>query len=424
MNYTKMSKEELMAEKEAVLKKYHELKDMGLNLNMARGKPSAEQLELSNGMLDVLTREDVVNTCQGDLRNYGIVDGIVECKEMMAQVLQTKPENVIVFGNSSLNIMYDTVSKAMTHGVLGNTPWCKLDKVKFLCPVPGYDRHFAVTETFGIEMINVPMTDEGPDMDVVEELVKDEAVKGMWCVPKYQNPTGISFSDEVIKRIANLKCAAKDFRVFWDNAYCEHHFYKDDQDEILNILEECEKAGNADMPYVFTSTSKITWPGSGVAAMASSKTNIDSIKKLISFQTIGHDKVNQMRHVKLFGNYQGLKDYMMKHADLLRPRFEMVAKSLNEGLNGLGIADWTEPKGGYFVSFNTLEGCAKRTVELCKEAGVVMTGAGATYPYGKDPKDANIRIAPSLPTVEELQKACEVFVTSVKLASLEKLCNM
>ncbi len=424
MNYTKMSKEELMAEKEAVLKKYHELKDMGLNLNMARGKPSTEQLEISNGMLDILTRDDVANSNDGDLRNYGIVDGIEECKEIMAQVLETKPENVIVFGNSSLNIMYDTVSKAMTHGVLGNTPWCKLDKVKFLCPVPGYDRHFAVTETFGIEMINVPMTDEGPDMDIVEELVKDEAIKGMWCVPKYSNPTGISFSDAVIKRIANLKCAAKDFRLFWDNAYCEHHFYKDNQDEILNILEECEKAGNADMPYVFTSTSKITWPGSGVAVMASSKANIDSIKKLLSFQTIGHDKINQIRHVKFFGNYQGLKDHMMKHADLLRPKFEMVAKSLNEGLGGLGIAEWTEPKGGYFVSFNTLDGCAKRTVELCKEAGVVMTGAGATYPYGKDPKDANIRIAPSLPTVDELQKACEVFVTSVKLASIEKLCNM
>ncbi len=424
MNYTKMNKEELMAEKEAVLKKYHELKEMGLNLNMARGKPSTEQLELSNGMFDVLTRDDVVKTAGGDLRNYGILDGIDECKEMFAQVLETTPQNVIVFGNSSLNIMYDTVSKAVTHGVLGSTPWCKLDKVKFLCPVPGYDRHFAVTEAFGIEMINVPLNSDGPDMDMVEELVKDEAVKGMWCVPKYQNPTGISFSDTVVKRIANMKPAAKDFRLFWDNAYCEHHFYKDDQDEILNILDECEKAGNADMPYVFTSTSKITWAGGGVAAMASSKDNIKSIKELMSIQTIGHDKINQMRHVKFFANYQGLKDHMMKHADLLRPRFEMVARSLKEGLDGLGIADWTEPKGGYFVSFNTLDGCAKRTVELCKEAGVVMTGAGATYPYGKDPKDANIRIAPSLPTVDELKKACEVFVTSVKLASLEKLCQM
>ncbi len=424
MNYTKMSKEELIAQKEVVLKKYNELKELGLKLDMSRGKPSSEQLELSNGMLDVLTRDDVVNSMHGDIRNYGIVDGINECKEMMAQMLETKPENVIVFGNSTLNIMYDTVSKAVTHGILGNTPWGKLDKVKFLCPVPGYDRHFAITESFGIEMINVPMTNEGPDMDIVEELVKDEAVKGMWCVPKYSNPTGISFSDEVVKRIAGLKCKAKDFRLFWDNAYCEHHIYKNDQDKILNILDECEKAGNADMPYVFTSTSKITWPGSGVAAMASSKANIDSIKKLVSFQTIGHDKINQMRHVKFFGSYQGIKDIMMKHADLLRPKFEIVAKSLKESLDGLGIADWTEPKGGYFVSFNTLEGCAKRTVALCKEAGVVMTGAGATYPYGKDPKDSNIRIAPSLPPVEELQKACEVFVTSVKLASLEKLCEM
>ncbi len=424
MNYAKMSKQELAAQKEAVLKKYHELKDLGLSLNMARGKPSEEQLELSNGMLDVLTRDDVVNSSAGDLRNYGIVDGIEECKELMAQVLETKPQNVIVFGNSSLNIMYDTVSKAMTHGILGNTPWCKLDKVKFLCPVPGYDRHFAVSETFGIEMINVPMNSDGPDMDIVEELVKDEAVKGMWCVPKYSNPTGISFSDEVVKRIANLKCAAKDFRLFWDNAYCEHHFYKDDQDKILNILEECEKAGNANMPYVFTSTSKITWAGGGVAAMAASEENIKSIKGLISLQTIGHDKINQIRHVKFLGNYQGLKDHMMKHADLMRPKFEMVINSLKDSLEGLGIAEWTEPKGGYFISFNTLEGCAKRTVELCKEAGVVMTGAGATYPYGKDPKDSNIRIAPSLPTVDELQKACEVFVTSVKLASLEKLCEM
>lgn len=424
MNYTKMSKEELIAQKEIVLKKYNELKELGLKLDMSRGKPSSEQLELSNGMLDVLCRDDVANAMQGDLRNYGILDGINECKEMMAQMLETKPENVIVFGNSTLNIMYDTVSKAVTHGILGNTPWGKLDKVKFLCPVPGYDRHFAITESFGIEMINVPMTSEGPDMDVVEELVKDEAIKGMWCVPKYSNPMGISFSDAVIKRIASLKCAAKDFRLFWDNAYCEHHIYENDQDEILNILDECEKAGNADMPYVFTSTSKITWPGSGVAAMASSKANIDSIKKLISFQTIGHDKINQMRHVKFFGSYQGIKDIMMKHAELLRPKFDVVAKSLKESLDGLGIAEWTEPKGGYFVSFNTLEGCAKRTVALCKEAGVVMTGAGATYPYGKDPKDSNIRIAPSLPPVEELQKACEVFVTSVKLASLEKLCEM
>ena len=424
MNYTKMSKEELLAQKEVVQKKYNELKELGLKLDMSRGKPSSAQLELSNGMLDVLCRDDVANAMQGDLRNYGIVDGINECKEMMAQMLETKPENVIVFGNSTLNIMYDTVSKAVTHGILGNTPWGKLDKVKFLCPVPGYDRHFAITESFGIEMINVPMTSEGPDMDVVEELVKDESVKGMWCVPKYSNPTGISFSDAVVKRIASLKCKAKDFRLFWDNAYCEHHIYKNDQDKILNILDECEKAGNADMPYVFTSTSKITWPGSGVAAMASSKANIDSIKALISFQTIGHDKINQMRHVKFFGSYQGIKDIMMKHAELLRPKFDVVAKSLKESLDGLGIADWTEPKGGYFVSFNTLDGCAKRTVALCKEAGVVMTGAGATYPYGKDPKDSNIRIAPSLPPVEELQKACEVFVTSVKLASLEKLCEM
>jgi len=316
--------------------------------------------------------------------------------------------------------MYDSISRAYTHGIMGSTPWCKLDKVKFLCPVPGYDRHFAITECFGIEMINVPLNSDGPDMDMVEELVKDEAVKGIWCVPKYANPTGVSYSDEVIKRLAAMKPAAKDFRLFWDNAYCEHHLY-DEHDDILNILEECEKAGNPDMAYVFASTSKITWPGNGIAAMASSKANIDSIKKLLAFQTIGHDKVNQLRHVRFFKDIEGLRKHMKKHADLIRPKFEIVVKSLSEALGGLEIANWSNPKGGYFISFDTIDGCAKRTVALCKEAGVVMTGAGATYPYGKDPKDSNIRIAPTLPTVAELEKACEVFVTSVKLATLEKL---
>ena len=415
-----MSKEELKKEKELVLNKYNELKALGLKLDMSRGKPSAQQLDLSVEILNALKVEDSISGVQGDLRNYGILDGITECKELMGEMLQADAENVIVFGNSTLNIMYDSVCRAYTHGIMGNTPWCKLDKVKFLCPVPGYDRHFAITECFGIEMINVPLNSDGPDMDLVEELVKDEAVKGIWCVPKYANPTGVSYSDEVVKRLAAMKPAAKDFRLFWDNAYCEHHLY-DEHDDILNILEECEKAGNPDMAYVFASTSKITWPGNGIAAMASSKANIDSIKKLLAFQTIGHDKVNQLRHVRFFKNIEGLREHMKKHADLIRPKFEIVVKSLSEALGGLEIANWSNPKGGYFISFDTIDGCAKRTVALCKEAGVVMTGAGATYPYGKDPKDSNIRIAPTLPTVAELEKACEVFVTSVKLATLEKL---
>ena len=420
MSYLSMSKEELKKEKELVLNKYNELKALGLKLDMSRGKPSAQQLDLSVEILNALKVEDSISGVQGDLRNYGILDGITECKELMGEMLQADAENVIVFGNSTLNIMYDSVCRAYTHGIMGNTPWCKLDKVKFLCPVPGYDRHFAITECFGIEMINVPLNSDGPDMDLVEELVKDEAVKGIWCVPKYANPTGVSYSDEVVKRLAAMKPAAKDFRLFWDNAYCEHHLY-DEHDDILNILEECEKAGNPDMAYVFASTSKITWPGNGIAAMASSKANIDSIKKLLAFQTIGHDKVNQLRHVRFFKNIEGLREHMKKHADLIRPKFEIVVKSLSEALGGLEIANWSNPKGGYFISFDTIDGCAKRTVALCKEAGVVMTGAGATYPYGKDPKDSNIRIAPTLPTVAELEKACEIFVTSVKLATLEKL---
>ncbi len=422
MSYLNMSKEELIKEKELIEKKYNELKALGLKLDMSRGKPASAQLDLSEGILDALKPGDKISGVQGDLRNYGILDGITECKQLMADMMQVKPENVIVFGNSSLNIMYDSVCRAYTHGVMGSTPWCKLDKVKFLCPVPGYDRHFGITETFGFEMINVPMNEDGPDMDLVEELIKDEAVKGIWCVPKYANPTGFSYSDEVVKRLAALKPAAKDFRIFWDNAYCEHHLY-DEHDEVLDILDECEKAGNPDMAYVFASTSKITWPGHGVAAMAASAQNVDSIKKLMAFQTIGHDKVNQLRHVKFFGDVEGLKAHMKKHADLIRPKFEIVVKSLSEALEGLQIAKWTNPKGGYFISFDTIDGCAKRTVALCKEAGVVMTGAGATYPYGNDPKDSNIRIAPTLPTVAELEKACEVFVTSVKLATLEKLCQ-
>jgi len=332
-----------------------------------------------------------------------------------------KPEQVIVCGNASLPIMYDSVSRSMTHGVCGSTPWCKLEKVKWLCPAPGYDRHFAITEHFGIEMITIPVNENGPDMDMIEECVKDEAVKGIWCVPKYSNPLGLSYSDEVVKRFAALKPAAKDFRIYWDNAYAMHHLYEDDQVEILNILDECEKAGNADMVLEFCSTSKVTFAGSGVAAVAASANNLEWMKKSMTIQTIGYDKINQLRHVKYFGNIEGMKKHMMKQAESLRPKFEAVLKVLDENLTGLEIGSWTKPKGGYFISFNAMEGCAKSIVAKCKEAGVVLTGAGATYPYKNDPKDSNIRIAPSFPSPEEMELATNLFVLCVKLASVEKL---
>ncbi len=424
MSMQDMTKEELLREKDSVQKKYDELKALGLKLNMSRGKPGSDQLDASSGIMDNISlSDDMVGEDGMDIRNYGVLEGTAECRKLMADMLETEPENVIVYGNSSLNIMFDRVSRSMTHGVLGSTPWMKLGHpVKFLCPVPGYDRHFAVTEFFGIEMINIPMDENGPDMDMVEELVSgDESVKGIWCVPKYSNPTGMTYSDEVVRRMAALKPAAADFRIYWDNAYGIHDLYPGDGDTLLNIMDECEKAGNPDMVYVFGSTSKISLAGSGIAALAASRANIDSIKKQLAFQTIGYDKVNQMRHVKFFGDINGMKEHMKKHADMIRPKFEAVLESLEENLGGLGICAWTKPKGGYFISFDTLEGCAKRVVSLCADAGVVLTGAGATYPYGKDPKDTNIRIAPTFPTIDELKQACEVFVTSVKLASLEKL---
>ena len=421
--YTQMSKEELLELKSDLEKQYQDAKDLNLSLDMSRGKPAAAQLDLSMPMMSVLDEKTILQSETGtDCRNYGVLDGIPEAKKLMAEMMSVKPENVIVYGNSSLNIMYDTVSRSMIHGVLGSTPWCKLDKVKFLCPVPGYDRHFAITESFGIEMINIPMTEDGPDMDLVEKYVNnDEAVKGIWCVPKYSNPQGISYSDETVKRFANLKPAAKDFRIFWDNAYCVHHIYEEKQDEILNILDECEKAGNPDMVYQFGSTSKVTFPGAGVAALATSANNLAEIKKQLTIQTIGHDKVNQLRHVKFLKNAAGIQEHMMKQAAVIRPKFEAVLNVLDRELKEAQIATWTNPNGGYFISFETLEGCAKKVVAKCKEAGVVMTGAGATFPYGKDPKDSNIRIAPTLPTPEELAKAADLFVLCVKLVSVEKL---
>ena len=423
MQYNDMSKEELLALKESLNKEYAEAKAKGLALDMSRGKPSAKQLDVSLGLLDTINSSSDLKTLDGtDCRNYGVLDGIPEAKKLMADMMGTTPDHVIVYGNASLNIMYDQISRAYTHGILGNTPWCKLDKVKFLCPVPGYDRHFAITERFGIEMINIPMSESGPDMGMVEEYVSNDAsVKGIWCVPKYSNPQGYTYSEETVKRMAALKPAAEDFRIFWDNAYVIHDLYDDNKDEIADIISECEKAGNPDMVFEFASTSKVSFPGSGIAALATSANNIADIKKQLTIQTIGHDKLNQLRHVRFFKDINGLKEHMRKHAEFMRPKFEAVESVLEEELGGLGIGSWTEPKGGYFISFEALDGCAKAIVAKCKEAGVKLTGAGATFPYGKDPKDSNIRIAPSFPTPEEMKQAADLFVLCVKLVSVEKL---
>ena len=421
--YSQQSKEDLLALKSELEAKFEEKKACGLQLDMSRGKPSTSQLDISLGLLDVLTSKSGFLASDGiDCRNYGGLDGIPEAKQLMAEMMGTAPEHVIVFGNASLSIMYDSISRSYTHGVLGNTPWCKLDKIKFLCPVPGYDRHFAITERFGIEMINIPMTQDGPDMDLVEDLVNhDETVKGIWCVPKYSNPQGINYSDDTVRRFASLKPAAKDFRIYWDNAYVIHHLYEDHQAELLDIISECEKAGNPDIVYEFASTSKVSFSGAGIAALAASKANLDDIKKQLTIQTIGYDKINQLRHVTYFKNLEGLKQHMKKHANEMRPKFEAVLDVLEKELADTGIASWEKPYGGYFISFEAMEGCAKKIVAKCKEAGVTLTGAGATYPYGKDPKDSNIRIAPSFPNLEELAQATDLFVLCVKLVSIEKI---
>lgn len=423
MSYQQMSKEELIVLKRELDEKYKEIKAQGLKLDMSRGKPSITQLDIAMGMMDIFDGHSDMKSENGvDTRNYGALDGIPEAKKLMADMMEVPPENVIVYGNSSLSVMYDTVARAVTQGVMGSTPWCKLDKAKFLCPVPGYDRHFAITEYFGIEMINIPMTETGPDMDMVEKLVsEDEAVKGIWCVPKYSNPQGISYSDETVKRFARLKPAAKDFRIYWDNAYGIHHLYDDDQDYLIEILAECEKAGNPDLVYKFSSTSKISFAGAGIAALAASEANLADAKKQLALQTIGYDKINQLRHVKFFKDLDGMIEHMKKHAAIMRPKFEAVLATLDKELEGLEIGSWYRPKGGYFISFDALEGCAKKIIAKCKEAGVVMTNAGATFPYGKDPKDSNIRIAPSYPTPEELKQATDLFVLCVKLVSIDKI---
>ena len=421
--YTEMSKEEMKQEMASLKEQYKKYQDMDLQLDMSRGKPCREQLDLSMGMMDALNSGADL-TCEDgtDCRNYGVLTGIHEAKVLLGDMMENNPDNIIIYGNSSLNVMYDTVSRAMTHGILGNTPWCKLDKVKFLCPVPGYDRHFAITEYFGIEMIPVTMSPDGPDMDMVEKLVaEDEAIKGIWCTPKYSNPQGYSYSDETVRRFARLKPAAKDFRIFWDNAYGIHHLYDHDQDYLIEILAECKRAGNPDLVYKFASTSKITFPGSGIAALATSPNNLEDIMSQMKNQTIGHDKVNQLRHVRFFKDIHGMMEHMRRHADIIRPKFEVVLAALKNNLGGLDVGSWTEPKGGYFISFDSLPGCAKKIVHLAKKAGVTMTGAGATWPYGKDPEDSNIRIAPTYPTLEDLKTAAELFTLCVRIASLEKL---
>ena len=423
MQYSEYTKEQLLQERDTLLKSYEAFKEMNLNLDMSRGKPCSEQLDISVRMLDIVNSGHHCITKAGlDCRNYGLIDGLPSCRKLFSEFIQVPEEQVMVGGNSSLNMMFDTISCFMTKSpVEGEKPWLNVEGRKFLCPVPGYDRHFAITEYYGFEMIPVPMTDKGPDMDVIENLVANDAdIKGIWCVPKYSNPQGITYSDETVRRFANLKPAAPDFRIMWDDAYCVHDL-ADEGDTLISLYNECEKAGNIDLPIIFCSTSKITFPGSGVAAMATSPNNMKVLRERYMRQTIGYDKINQLRHANFFKNKAGIDAHMLKHAAILKPKFEAVLTAFNEKLAGKGIASWTNPNGGYFISLDVYNGCAKRTVALCKEAGVTLTGAGATFPYGNDPLDKNIRIAPTFPSRDELCKAVEILCVCVELAAIEKI---
>ncbi len=418
--YEGFSQEQLKELQQEVEKRYRDYKAQNLSLNMARGKPCSEQLDLSDSLYDHL--DPMISESGVDCRNYGGVEGLPEARKLFADLLDVNVEEVIIGGNSSLNLMYDTIARAFNHGLYGfNNPWGKLEKIKFLCPSPGYDRHFAICELFGIEMINVPMDDEGPDMDLVEELVSsDETIKGIWCVPKYSNPTGIVYSNQVVDRLASMKTRADDFRIFWDNAYTVHHL-TDNPPELKNILKACKERGNPHRVFMFASTSKVTYAGAGLSVLSSSRENIDYMVKLISIQTIGPNKVNQLLHVKFFKSIDGIMEHMKKHAEILKPKFDMVQEILETNLNGKHIASWTNPLGGYFISLDVMIGCAHRVVELAKEAGVTLTGAGATYPYKKDPTDSNIRIAPTFPPLNELKKAIEIVCTCIEKATLEKI---
>ena len=416
-----MNKEQLVALKNELTAKYDEVKSQGLSLDMSRGKPGADQLDLTTDMLGIMVSADDCKAANGfDCRNYGVLDGIPECKSFFAELLEVEPKNIVVGGTSSLNLMYDFLNQCMFMGIGGCAPWSKQGNVKFICNVPGYDRHFAITEYFGIEMISVEMTNEGPDVEKIAELVKDPMVKGMFCVPKYSNPNGVTYSDDVVKALAALKPAAKDFRVIWDNAYIIHEL-TDTPDTLMNIFEACKEYGTEDYFVEFTSTSKISFPGAGVSAVAASDNNIAVIKKRLNFQTISYDKLNQLRHVKYFKNVDNLKAHMDKHAKIMAPKFSLVLDMLEKEIAPLGIGEWVKAKGGYFISYNTIGSSAKRIGELCKDAGLVLTTVGATYPYGKDPADRNIRIAPSFPTVEDLGKAMEVFCLCAKLVAVEAL---
>lgn len=421
--YKNMSRAELETLKAELELQYQQQCALGLNLDMSRGKPGADQLDLCEGLLTAVSTSEEAVLNGTDLRNYGGLDGIAPMKALFAELLGVSASEVLVGGNSSLNMMFDTIARAMQFGILGETPWSKQGEIKFLCPSPGYDRHFAVCEVFGIKMLPVEMKNDGPDMDTVEKLVSEDAsIKGIWCVPKYSNPQGITYSDEVVTRFANLKPAAKDFRIFWDNAYCVHDL-TDTPDQLKEILSACKEAGNPNLVFEFASTSKISFPGGGVAVMVASEENLDAVKKIITFQTIGPDKINQYRHVKYFKDADGVHAHMKKQAALLKPKFDIVCDTLEKELSGLGIASWVRPNGGYFVSLDVLPGCAKKVHALLKNANVVMTKAGATYPYGVDPKDSNLRIAPTLPTVEELAAAMKMLCLCVRLAAVDQLLN-
>ena len=421
----KLSKSELQEYKKQLTEEYNSFKSQKLSFDMSRGKPCPEQLDLSMDIFTCLGKDDYKAADGTDCRNYGGIDGLPEAKELFAKMLDVSPKEIIVGGNASLNLMYDTIARAMLKGLPeSDTPWCKLPVVKFLCPSPGYDRHFSICESLNIEMIPVAMKNDGPDMDEVERLAgQDSSVKGIWCVPKYSNPQGITYSDAVVDRFAGMKTKAPDFRIFWDNAYIVHHL-SDNPDRLKDILKACKEAGNPDRVFIFSSTSKISFPGGGVAMVAASEKNIDYIKKNMSIQTIGPDKINQLRHVRFFKNMDNLNEHMKKQAEIIAPKFKAVLDILEDKLAGGGIAWWNKPNGGYFISLDVLEGCARKVVSLAKDAGVVFTKAGATFPYGNDPLDRNIRIAPTYPPLHELKKAIELLCTCIRLASVEKLLDL